>query len=141
MSSTIVPPNSADVEWARRRHIEELTSQFRTVWDIYIKFYTVFLTFSLAAIAFVAGTNNQGPKGFVALAFVVQSVMTLGTTIGVGIFSSNTAKELERSVREIAGRSEAEHPWLPHRLACYSAFANSVGLVLFIGIWLYIAFS
>jgi amino acid transporter len=121
--------------------VEELLTQFRTVWDIYIKFYTVFLSISVAAITFVAGTGYKGSRRIVAVAFIVQTLMTLGTTIGVGMFSRQTAKGLRSAIRELAGDDEADRCWIPKRLATYSALANSVGLAFFTILWIVIGWN
>jgi hypothetical protein len=51
--------DSANVWLLKRRH-EDISSMFRTCWDLYIKFYTVFLTFSVAAMGWVVARDKGG---------------------------------------------------------------------------------
>jgi len=41
------------------QRFQEANVVFRTTWDLYLKFYTVFLTFDLAALAWVNGKPFQ----------------------------------------------------------------------------------
>ena len=50
-----------DSTWLIKRRHEDLSQTFRTSWDLYIKFYTVFLTFSIAALGLLLSRNDSSP--------------------------------------------------------------------------------
>jgi hypothetical protein len=61
----IPPPDDGVVLWLLKRRHEDLGTMFRAVWDNYIKFYTVFLIFSVTALGWLlsrAGTETLPVK-------------------------------------------------------------------------------
>jgi len=42
-------PTDAD-DWLGKKLLDETSLAYRTVWDLYLRFYTVYLTFSVVAL-------------------------------------------------------------------------------------------
>ena len=129
----------ADRGWLVRHNYEKRVAYFGTVWDMYLKFYTVFLTLNIAGIG-LSVEHIKAPldRWPVAFAFVVQNLLSTGTAIYVAFFSKNAsllveelAREISPEVSRIGGRSP-----LPSRLAQYGAWANAASHIVLIVIWL-----
>jgi hypothetical protein len=45
--------------WVLRSRYAELGLNLRAAWDVYIRFYTVFLTFSMAALAWTLACDKS----------------------------------------------------------------------------------
>jgi hypothetical protein len=56
-------------DWLLKRRHEDVSTTFRTGWDLYIKFYTVFLTFSMAA--FGLALADKVPKNIIHVALCI----------------------------------------------------------------------
>ena len=69
---------------------------FRTAWDIYIKFYTVFLTFSLAAMSWLIEHKISNPHSdkIIAGVFIGQSLLVSITSGAMGFYSYKVGKQL-----------------------------------------------
>src|SRR5882762_4324119 len=66
-----VPPihgasmNESSQEWILKRRYEDLGVTVRMCWDLYIKFYTVFLTFSVVGLGWILtrpGDAQHSPR-------------------------------------------------------------------------------
>jgi len=109
---------------------------FRTVWDLYIKFYTVFLTFSLAAMSWLIEhkiTSSHSHK-VIAVVFIGQSLLTSITSGAIGIYSYTVGKQL--SGVEIALLAGIHLPaalkrmqTIPSGLGLWSGFANAAAMI------------
>ena len=93
-------------EWLLRKLIEENGTAFRSVWQLYLQFYTVFLTFSITALAatiqFIKPPENRWP---IVLAFVFQNLLSAGTAYGVARYSQISAQRFEDLCQAMVGRS------------------------------------
>src|SRR5262245_55974878 len=82
--------------WVLRTRYTELSQNLRAEWDIYIRFYTVFLTFNMAALAWAfASERHSQPVRMVAWAFVVQTILTAGASAFLALHSRDTWKRQE----------------------------------------------
>lgn len=147
-----VPPteDSADVWLLKRRH-EDMSTMFRTCWDLYIKFYTVFLTFSVAAMGWLLArdqNNRVPPKVFhvIAVVLIAQSLLTATTSAAMAFYSRRVARDHIRLENAVLGSAPVqtaliETSAVPVALATWSGWANAVAMLGMCYAWWYIAFS
>lgn len=143
--------------WLLKHRLEELGTTFRTGWDIYIKFYTVFITFDLTAMAFVGSLrwSTTGPASVLSLprsgtpihvlsiVFIGQSLLTAMTSFGMSLYTRHAKRDydaLECALLGSAGRSAVliETKPLPTGLAQWSGVANAVAMLGIIVAWVYV---
>jgi uncharacterized membrane protein len=107
---------------------------FRSVWDLYIKSYTVFLTFSLGAMGWLIEHREtqsmEHNHKVVAVVFIGQSILTCVTSVGVAIYSYETSKRMVETEKEIDSvksmpKSLLETKPLPFALAIWLGSANA----------------
>ena len=136
--------------WGIQRRHDELAVNFRTTWDLYIKFFTVFLTINIAAIAWLFGSvHTTATLWYVSLSFVTQALFCAVTSIGMVLFTRNcrlTQKDIEACLVEMAAAgNETVNPdkcfksSLPFGLARYAALANFSATITIALIWFALA--
>jgi hypothetical protein len=115
---------------------------FRTVWDIYIKFYTVFLTFSIAAMGWLVDHKFNNPRSLrlITAVFIGQSLLTSITSGAMGIYSYRVKKQHHRAeVALVTGTSlppELERvQTIPYRLGLWAGFANATSMIGMVFLW------
>lgn len=135
-------------DWLVKKLIEENSLAFRTVWDLYLKFYTVFLTFSITALALtVQYVKHQNQRLPIVLVFVFQNLISAGTAYGVARFSYVSGKRFEAVCRQHLRQltlSDAEADQLkalcespmPGWLGVYGGVANMASHVSLIACWI-----
>jgi hypothetical protein len=129
--------------WVLRRRYVELGMNLRATWDTYIRFYAVFLTFSMAALAWTFASDKTPAVRMVAWAFIAQTLMTALTSLFVSVHSRNVLrdqKRIESMLLEIEGMPIPVAP--PHisiPMAMWAGGANCVAMTAMAGIWLYVA--
>jgi hypothetical protein len=137
-----------NAEWLLRKRYEETHLNFRTLWDLYLKFYTVFLTSNVAALAWVysrgAGVVSRWP---VSLAFFMQCVLVSVSSVLVAKWSKSSRAGIEGIVDaigflssqkgEVSDKATLFAVDLPVGIACYGAYANSIGVLTLAVIWFY----
>jgi len=70
--------------------------QYRTVWDLYIKFYTVYLTFNAAAFGLtVQYVTNPNARSIVCVLFILQNLISGTTAYKIAQFSLNIKRHSE----------------------------------------------
>lgn len=126
--------------------LKELSQQFRTVWDIYIKFYTAFLVFNMAGLGLVAEkVKDRRAKIWIMWAFIVQNVLSGITAITIAFYSQNLALRAQTLMIELisrkGGRADdlqtlafTETPF-PGALGLWGGIANGVSHIFFIVSW------
>lgn len=130
--------------WVLRRRHTELGLNLRAAWDTYIRFYTVFLTFTIAALAWtLASDRSVLVIRMVAWAFVAQTAMTAVTSLLISLHSRQVRRDLERLEAMLV---EAEHARLPSAPPCISipmamwaGLANCFAMTGMAIVWLYVA--
>jgi hypothetical protein len=75
-------------EWILKRRHEDLGVTVRMCWDLYIKFYTVFLTFSVIGLGWILmrpADLQMIPRGkqVIAIVFLIQTILTAVTSAGI----------------------------------------------------------
>ena len=79
-------------EWILKRRHEDLGVTVRMCWDLYIKFYTVFLTFSVIGLGWILtrpGDAQMIPRArqLIAVVFLIQTILTAATSAGIGLYT------------------------------------------------------
>jgi hypothetical protein len=126
----------------RRRHVE-LGLNLRAAWDIYIRFYTVFLTFSLAALAWTFSSERTPAIRTVAWAFIGQTVLTAITSMLVALHSRQVLRDqtrIEALLLEVEGTPIPTAP--PHisvPMALWAGGANCLAMTAMAVVWLFVA--
>ena len=82
-------------EWILKRRHEDLGVTVRMCWDLYIKFYTVFLTFSVIGLGWILtrpGDAQMIPRArqLIAVVFLIQTILTAATSAGIGLYTGTT---------------------------------------------------
>ncbi len=149
MSSATNPKDDESLKWLQRKQFDEICLQFRNTWDLYLKFYTVFLTFNITAlgltIQFMSGVNRVP----VIVVFLLQNVLSMITAIRISQFSRKMAIRLERICRNLmpealqSARVEFRHLMdspIPGELGYWGGIANAIAHVLMIVCWISLFF-
>lgn len=138
----------ANLAWVLKQRIQDLGTTFRTVWDIYIKFYTVFLTFSLAAITLLIEHkfSNSHSHKVIAVVFIGQSLLTSITSGAIGFYSYKVGSQL--SGVEITLLTGVHLPpslkraqTIPSGLGLWCGFANAAAMVGMACVWFWVGFT
>lgn len=137
--------------WALKKRYDDAIAQFRAIWDIYIKWYTAFIAFNVAALVFyfTAQLHKSPWRLCVAIFFIVQNLMCIATSSMMCAFSSNCTNQARRALRELQQRwspqKEVPHSsilasdLLPCLLPRLGAVFNAIGAFLLLAIWLLVA--
>lgn len=138
MSTTPAVTESPTLDWLLKQRIEELGTTFRAVWDYYIKFYTVFLTFSLGAMSWLIAQKDspaiQRNHRMIAGVFIFQTLLVAGTSLGVAIYSRQTGDKLEMLQQTLLAGAllpaalKKANP-VPRSLATWSGLANALAML------------
>ncbi len=123
--------------------IAEIGLNVRTVWDIYIKFYTAFILFNLTGLGFVAEkVKSQHAKRVLMWAFISQNVLTALTSSAIAYYSWEAfVRTANLEARRAALAGLVLDPviigsTLPGPLTTLGALANTVAQVFFIASWI-----
>jgi len=144
---------SADLStWAVQTRYDEVAVTFRSTWDLFLKFYTVFLTFNVISMAFIFDKDQHYTRAslwLITTAFVVICGFAVVTCYKMIEFSSGIAvaeKEAAKAVRDLAlangqtlNLQQCFKHSLPISLAVYSAKACVAGTSTLLVIWLLLA--
>jgi hypothetical protein len=130
--------------WLLQKQYEDVNTNFRTAWDLYIKFYTVFLTFNVAALAALFSNNfslAEGSKWLVIGAFVLQDVLCAATSGLMAKFSQSYAEKLEQARAALlkdSAESDEGIPAgsLPVDLSLWAGWANCWAMLAMVALWL-----
>jgi len=142
------PAEDSTALWLLKRRHEELGTMFRAAWDNYIKFYTVFLTFSVAAMGWLLSREGPGPvpknvDHVVAIVFIAQSVLTAITSASIATYSRRVGREYAEIEKELLGPSQAPSALIgtetiPIKLALWAGWANAAAMIGMSYAWAYI---
>jgi hypothetical protein len=148
MGTATTPTGNTGLDWVLKQRVQDLGTTFRTVWDIYIKFYTVFLTFSLAAMSWLIEhkiTSSHSHK-VIAVVFIGQSLLTSITSGAIGFYSYKVGKQL--SGVEITLLTGVPLPsalkrtqTIPSGLGLWSGFANAAAMIGMACVWYWVGFT
>jgi hypothetical protein len=138
MSEPNATTKNLALDWILKQRIEGMSTTFRSVWDLYIKFYSVFLTFTLGAMSWLIEHREtqsmEHNHNVVAVVFIGQGILTCITSVGVASYScetSNMMVEMEKEIVSVKSmpKSLLETKPLPVALAIWSGSANAAALL------------
>jgi hypothetical protein len=145
--------NQSNVEnhlWLLKSRYADLGVTFRMTWDLYIKFYTVFLTFNIAGLGFflskeslLLSSATVGRKPYIVLlilVFVVQSGLVGVTSILMALYSKKAAADQQKIEKALViEENYAQVPGFesifPVFLARWAALANATVMLGMVAIW------
>lgn len=130
--------------WVLRQRYTELGLNLRAAWDTYIRFYTVFLTFSMAALAWIfASDRTLLAVRMVAWTFIAQTFLTSVTSLLISLHSRQVRRDQERIealLVAVAGRSlPSAPPCISIPMAMWAGGANCLAMTAMGLVWLYVA--
>ena len=140
-SKEVIPEQKTDAVSNERelakRYMDELSTQLTSAWDVYIKFYTVFLTANVTALALIEKEGNSIVP--VVTAFMVQNVVSLATAVYMAFYSRSAAGhfvELSRVLLEPEQvRTTFKQSPIPGNLGLWAGIANAVSHVGLMVAW------
>jgi hypothetical protein len=136
--------------WALKKRYDDAVTQFRSLWDIYIKWYTAFIAFNVAALGFFLGTHiheNSSAK-WIMWFFIIQNLMCVATSSLMWGFSARCGKHAHEALRELKERWSCstvplsgllKEELLPYWLPRLGALFNAIGAALLLATWLIVA--
>jgi hypothetical protein len=140
-------PQESALAWLAKKYFDECSLQFRTVWDLYLKFYVVFLTVNATALGLtVQYVELRESRAVIAAAFVMQNIFAAVTAFMVSRFSAKVAVRAQDLAAFAVANVEqsptmqlplllAESP-IPGQLGKWGAMANLLGHAVFCALWL-----
>jgi hypothetical protein len=142
--------NEPPQEWILKRRHEDLSLNIRMCWDLYIKFYTVFLTFSVVGLGWVLARPadiQMVPRGkqVIAIVFVVQTLLTAIISGAIALYTARVAHDQEHIEESLlaespAGARPSLTPGVPVMLAQLGGWSNCAAMVAMATLWLYAGF-
>jgi len=135
-------------EWILKRRHEDLGVTVRMCWDLYIKFYTVFLTFSVVGLGWVltrpADIMLPRAKQVIAVVFVIQTILTAITSGAMGLYTVHVAHDqehIEGLLTQLhAGVRPSVRSAVPALLAQFAGWSNCAAMLATAALWLYVGF-
>lgn len=135
-------------KWILKRRHEDPGVTVRMCWDLYIKFYTVFLTFSVVGLGWIltrAGDIQMVPraKQVVATVFLIQTILTAVTSAGIALYTVHVHDQ-----DHVEGLLTQSHPggWpsvrpaVPALLAQWAGWSNCAATPAMAALWFYVGF-
>jgi hypothetical protein len=129
-------------DWLIKKQLDELSIQFRAVWDLYVKFYTVFLTFTIASLgATIKYIDGPWAKAVIGLCFIAQNIVSGITAFRIAHYSLRTkgkAEDLAGAGGQISGEelhSSVKTSTIPGELGYWAGMANVIVHALFVLLW------
>lgn len=142
--------------WALKERYKSELTQLYDVWRIYIAWYTVFLSFNVAALLFYKQLNDApspsvARRVLIGVFFVVQNGCAIVTSLLIARFSSRAYVAMDVLLIELSrvmpGPSSAldlltkKHPLIPRRLMVLGAWFNVTGPGTLLIIWFLLTVS
>src|SRR5438046_6617556 len=130
--------NESPQEWILKRRHEDLCVTVRRCWDLYIKFYTVFLTFSVIGLGWMLtrpGDIAMLPraKQVIAIVFLIQTILTAMTSGGIALYTVHVAHDQEQ-IEQLLTQSHPSarppiRPAVPALLAQWGGWSNCAAML------------
>ena len=116
--------------------------------DLYIKFYTVFLTFSVVGLGWVLtrpADLQMIPRGkqVIAIVFLIQTILTAITSAGIALYTVHVAQDqehIELLTQSHPGGRPSITPAVPALLAQWSGWSNCAAMLAIAALWIYAGF-
>ena len=129
-------------EWFVKSLMDGAFDGYRVVWELYLKFYTVFLTVNLVALGVTVQHIQVEARWPIVWAFILQNVVSLGTAVAVGMFSLSTTKRHDALLKQVIESSPENKKFeslagcpVPGQLGGFCALANVASHVLLMVVW------
>ena len=141
--------NESPHEWVLKRRHEDLGVNVRMCWDLYLRFYTVFLTFSVVGLGWVLtrpGDIQMVPraKQVIAIVFLIQTILTALTSAALAPYTRHVAHDQERIedllTQSHGGARPSIKPAVPTFLAQLGGWSNCAAMLAMAALWLYVGF-
>jgi hypothetical protein len=141
--------NESPQEWILKRRHEDLGVTVRMVWDLYIKFYTVFLTFSVIGLGWILTRPGDIPmvpraKQVIAIVFVIQTLLTAITSAAIALYTVHVARDQghieDLLTQSHPGTRPSIKPAVPAFLAQLGGWSNCAAMLAMAALWLYVGF-
>ena len=136
--------------WLLKRRYEDLGTMFRACWENYIKFYAVFLPFSLGAMGWLVTHTGKDalPKSVshvIAIVFMAQSLLTAGTSGALALYSRQVGIQHSRTEESVLGDTPLPPALvgtqaIPVLIAQWAAWANCTAMMGMTYAWFYVGF-
>ncbi len=136
-------------EWILKRRHEDLGVTVRMCWDLYIKFYTVFLTFSVIGLGWILTrpadlqTIRRG-KQVIAIVFLIQTILTAVTSAGIALCTVHVANDQDHIegllTQSHPGGKPSVRPAVPSLLAQWGGWSNCAAMLAMAALWIYAGF-
>ena len=133
----------SNTRWLHKTYYLETLKVYARVWDIYIKFYTVFLTANVVGIGLVA-KDIHGNRMPIIVSFSILNFILIGTSVWMARYSTDTDKKLREvgnylmaldSV-EGTGAGVIKDSPVALRLSQWAGYANCAASACMIGCWI-----
>lgn len=128
--------------WLAKKYLEETCHQYRTIWELYIRFYTVFLTVNFTAVAItIQYFSNPSARAVMCISFILQNCLAAGTAINISLLSPALQVQCEEYATvgaALSGESlpaRLRIPPIAGKLGQWGGIANFVGHFVFICVW------
>jgi len=136
-------------EWILKRRHEDLGVTVRMCWDLYIKFYTVFLTFSVIGLGWMLTRPGDiavvpRAKQVIAIVFLIQTILTAMTSGGIALYTVHVTHDQEQ-IEQLLTQSHPDarpsiRPAVPALLAQWGGWSNCAAMLAMAALWLYVGF-
>ncbi len=136
-------------EWILKRRHEDLSLTVRMCWDLYIRFYTVYLTFSVIGLGWVLtrpADIQMVPRArqVIAIVFVIQTILTAITSGAIAVYTAHVAHDQEHIegllTQSHVGAWPSVGPAVPASLAQWGGWSNCAAMLAMAALWLYAGF-
>lgn len=129
--------------YLEKRYLDELSLQLRTSWQLYLQFYTVFLTVNVIGLGLTLehlAPHNRWPM---ALAFVSQNTISFATAVFMAVYSRKTSSKFQEIAEQLLiSRSRPSRPTafnespLAGHLGLWGGIGNAVSHLALIVCWI-----
>jgi hypothetical protein len=136
-------------EWILKRRHEDPGLTVRMCWDLYIKFYTVFLTFSVIGLGWILmrpADLQMIPRGkqVIAIVFLIQTILTAITSAGSALYTVQVAHDQDH-IEDLLTQSHPDgrpsvRPAVSSLLAHWGGWSNCAAMLAMAALWIYAGF-
>lgn len=100
----------AGEEWFAKSLLEDAFQGYKSVWELYLKFETVFLSINFVALGVAIQHVKPEHRGPLVWAFVIQNAVTSTTSLCVAIYSWKTVQRYEQICKKIIEMAPVNKP-------------------------------
>lgn len=130
--------------WFVRAYYEQQFQHYRAAWELYIKFYTVFLGANVAALALVSEHLTGNRRWPVVVAFVAGDVVAGVTSVLMRRFSRSVHADIQQLSRAVMNSTDEApaivdvviRPQLHSELTDFACISNALGSAALVACWL-----